>query len=120
MNTHNVYLLKITYARKESKIEVVYKIGVTKFLDKRIKSFYRTDQPSKWAKCSEVTIKDIKLLAYIPFEDMNEAYSFEKRILWYHRGIKYKGKHILPSGNSELIKEQVTFPYFNGRTVYFN
>jgi hypothetical protein len=98
-NPHQVYLLKITCNKLHYPI---YKIGVSTRLSKRILDLKKTEANSSFVKGKGHLI-EIELLDSLWVEDCHQASYIEHLVMSNHIKYKYRGKYILPNGNSELF-----------------
>ena len=98
-NPHQVYLLKITCNKLPYP---VYKIGVSTRLNGRIRDLKNTESNQSLVKGKGHLI-DIELLDSIWVDDCHQASYIEHLVMDTHIKYKYKGKYIIPSGNSELF-----------------
>ena len=70
-----------------------YKIGITNFSVKQ--------------RYSNKELQDIEIIEEWKFEDGQEAYNLEQIILKSYKHLKYEGKDLLKSGNTEMFKEDI-------------
>ena len=75
-----------------------YKIGIT---NHSVKQRYSNEE-----------LQDIEIIEEWGFKDGQEAYNLEQIILKSYKHLKYTGKDLLKSGNTELFKEDI----FKGKT----
>ena len=91
---HYVYKLRISV-----KGAVLYKLGFSRCVERRVGFLLKPG----------VTIE---IVSTAQFDTMAKALSVEQYLISKNKGIKYVGRNILPSGNTELfISEPDTFRY---------
>lgn len=89
-----LYYLKIT----TSNGQILYKIGITN----------RTVNE----RFSLIDLNKIEIIKQKLYENGQEAYDWEQKILKMYKKYKYKGPKILDSGNTELFTEDVMALYY--------
>lgn len=99
MLNYQVYILEISIKYKP----LIYKIGYSADLTKRIKSFKSVEKPSSAVKGMNIIINYITVLATACFTDKEAAILYEKQLQYKYKEYKYNGSPLLPSANSELF-----------------
>lgn len=99
---HYVYILEIT-----SNIATVYKIGYSSNIQQRMRALRNTEKLSSVVKDKGIAITGIRLLAFATLPSINPAKCLEAAIHTKYSQYRYRGKKILPNGNTELFTDNI-------------